>query len=315
MVIDIKSKNFSSSFFISSALFNPSPSISRWVGRIFGDQAVHFGDFDAAVHFVDFDALNIFNGKKVFKEHVGDRIKSNAFKPLCSFDLLGNIVLDNHPMSPFTSEYPMRKVKGAIRFVKPIIGTASLSIEDNTSNKTTIGEIVCYFRWLYSIWSSLPIKTSVPNIGSIFIYCPVFDYHLCKVDDLRYNRHYAKGRLLNGIVKLTSFFSHHNDSVDAIQLSSTFQSNFTFDSTSIPTDRSNTFIARKRKRNTKNLFSKAVCLVIPYTSSVAGKLDVYGAILVEWIRHYSELGFKVMIYDRSKLIVSIRFSCFYEIST
>jgi hypothetical protein len=40
------------------------------------------------------------------------------------------------------------------------------------------------------------------------------------------------------------------------------------------------------------------CLAIPYTSSYSEKAVVNGAMLFEWVRYYSLLGFKVYVYDR-----------------
>jgi hypothetical protein len=42
----------------------------------------------------------------------------------------------------------------------------------------------------------------------------------------------------------------------------------------------------------------AVCLSIPYTSSVPDKIIANSALLAEFIRYYTMLGFKVFVYDR-----------------
>ena len=42
----------------------------------------------------------------------------------------------------------------------------------------------------------------------------------------------------------------------------------------------------------------AVCLSIPYTSTDNVKAGGNGAMLLEWIRYYALLGFKVLVYDR-----------------
>jgi hypothetical protein len=42
----------------------------------------------------------------------------------------------------------------------------------------------------------------------------------------------------------------------------------------------------------------AICLVVPYTSSEAGKRDVNNAMIAEWIRYYQLLGMTIIIYDR-----------------
>jgi hypothetical protein len=41
------------------------------------------------------------------------------------------------------------------------------------------------------------------------------------------------------------------------------------------------------------------CLVLPYRTSIPEKADVNGAMLYEWVRYYSMLGFKIIIYDRN----------------
>lgn len=42
----------------------------------------------------------------------------------------------------------------------------------------------------------------------------------------------------------------------------------------------------------------SVCVSVPYTTSDAVKAEANGALLSEWIRYYSMLGMKVIIYDR-----------------
>jgi hypothetical protein len=41
------------------------------------------------------------------------------------------------------------------------------------------------------------------------------------------------------------------------------------------------------------------CLVLPYRTSIPEKADVNGAILYEWVRYHSMMGFKIIIYDRN----------------
>jgi hypothetical protein len=47
--------------------------------------------------------------------------------------------------------------------------------------------------------------------------------------------------------------------------------------------------------------SFAACLVVPYASSLEDKSQVNKALIYEWVRHYSLLGFLVMVYDRDGL--------------
>jgi hypothetical protein len=41
------------------------------------------------------------------------------------------------------------------------------------------------------------------------------------------------------------------------------------------------------------------CLVLPYRTSIPEKADVNGAMLYEWVRYHSMMGFKIIIYDRN----------------
>jgi hypothetical protein len=41
------------------------------------------------------------------------------------------------------------------------------------------------------------------------------------------------------------------------------------------------------------------CLVLPYMTSIPEKADVNGAMLYEWVRYHSMMGFKIIIYDRN----------------
>lgn len=40
------------------------------------------------------------------------------------------------------------------------------------------------------------------------------------------------------------------------------------------------------------------CLAIPYTSTLSDRASVNGAMIYEWVRYYSLLGFKIYVYDR-----------------
>ena len=43
----------------------------------------------------------------------------------------------------------------------------------------------------------------------------------------------------------------------------------------------------------------SACLVLPYKTSIPEKAAVNGAVLYEWVRYHSLMGFKIIIYDRN----------------
>jgi len=55
-------------------------------------------------------------------------------------------------------------------------------------------------------------------------------------------------------------------------------------------------IAQGHKKNVVN--PVAVCMAVPYTSFDTEKADANGAMMIEAIRYYAKLNFKVIVYDR-----------------
>lgn len=150
------------------------------------------------------------------------------------------------------------------RSEKPSMGKGVLRIGDRRQPDWS-----CYYRAVYENWRPEP-KTG-KNYWTVLIYChpPPSDTY-CK-DMLGY------------------FNSKHTQ---RIPVKVTLQ----LRSTSISAD----FHISEKHSKTKaiNKMDMAVCAVIPYTSSDLDKMEANGAMMFEWIRYYSNLGFKVFIYDR-----------------
>jgi hypothetical protein len=119
----------------------------------------------------------------------------------------------------------------------------------------------CYYR-------SMTESFRVPEYyWSIFFYCPAPDNAVCTG-----HHEMDSDLLLTGHLRM----ERHN---------TTWKSRFPYH------NKTETEMVAKPVKPT-------ACLAIPYKSSMPDKGVVNGAMLYEWVRYYSILGFKVYVYDR-----------------
>ena len=120
----------------------------------------------------------------------------------------------------------------------------------------------CYYRCMTEKWRNS--YTHWP----VFFYCPASSDDICNSSNEMNPTTY-----IDGIISITA-----NES--------SWRANFTV----LPSAVSNVI---KDVKSSK----PAVCLAVPYSSSDRRKKMVSGAMIFEWVRYYSLLGFKVFIYD------------------
>jgi hypothetical protein len=179
----------------------------------------------------------------------------------CSVEMLGFVPLDKH--RPFKEG----------RRDKPIFGSATLQVPSTPKNSNVWN---CFYRAVYEQWR-LETDLSKPNFWAVLFYCPAQDSAKdCPVLDSIFDGSSNQGSVLANVVM-------------PISETATFSTKF-FVRTGIE--------ASSVKRDRAHNNEVGVCLPIPYTSSDKEKQAANDAILSEWIRYYSELDFRIFIYDR-----------------
>ena len=155
-----------------------------------------------------------------------------------------------------------------------IIGNASMIL-----SKSSV-EWSCFYRAQYEYWRMSKY------FWQVFFFCPTPHRSACHKRPKNGRQQKIKGHMI---------LSTH----DKI-----WRSDFSIDSPSSQID---------RQPNT-SFPQKAACLVIPYVSSQPIKAKPNGAMMYEWVRHYSLLGFKVFVYDKDGLNRNAIFSSPYSLS-
>ena len=148
----------------------------------------------------------------------------------------------------------------------PAVGAAWLSLH----NVGYDDRIPCYYRIVYNHKAGIAPRYHkiATNLRTALIFCPKIEEKVCKT-----LLHSTPGNTVSGKIGLVNGVN-----------GDTFLESEIFS------------VATKRDHSMTKA-DKAVCLVVPYSSSNDNRAVANKAILLEWIRHYSMLGFKVIIYD------------------
>ena len=292
---------------LTSIIYNPTSHLSGWVDKIFGSKSIFHIKVSSSdiLDETDLSAEEIIYRSEHFKSRFS--LPHYAIWPSCSFELLGFVKVNE-------SGYFNSKIRREV-----FVGDASLQIK----RKSVLWK--CFYRVVFENWRK-DTKNSEPNFWSVLIYCPAPNIQACR----QLNRKLSDEDIQNnGSPSLKS-----EDGIIAMQVP--FKKNiiwkayfsskpFTIDDGQREDVRDNSLgmhLSPSRKndldshnknlrsipkevsqsgfhwKGEKNILSSAVCLSIPYTSTDIEKATANGAILLEWIRYYAVLGFKVLIYDR-----------------
>jgi hypothetical protein len=270
--INLKS---SSNLTITSILYNPTIQKSSWIDSIFGSRAF-FYDFKKNEQAYDKRSLSMeekSNHTKNFQKHF--KLPEYALKSACSLELLGFAKIFKQGLF-----HPNDKKK-------LLIGDASIVIEDRSIDWR------CFYRPLFENWRRETVLTE-PNFWSLFMFCPAPNQSACdKLNKSLLKMKELKKDLLTNKNLDQGYVSLKTQSINNWSWKAAFKFSF------FPRKK---FLARdladgEKIKGLKKL-NAAVCLSIPYTSSFPFKAAANGAMLLEWIRYYTTLGFKVLIYDR-----------------
>ena len=271
-------------FFISSFQFNPSDSFSPWVQRIIGENALHFNASEFTVHWF-YRKAELRMKMKAFQKRL--QLPTSTFSPSCSIEMLGFILLNTDPESQFywnnNHDYP-------------ITGLGDVKFNDFDSSSETTR---CYYRSLYDIWRPAATLETAPNYQTVYIFCPIFKADVCRF--LTQSVYSGKSTIHGEFRLYTSTITdtdskllitnfHVKPPHHQLHTSQLFRQVVK----SLNTDASSS----KKKVNTDIPLKKGVCLVLPYRSSILKRQMVNSAFLAEFVRYYSNVGFKVFVYDR-----------------
>jgi len=301
-----------SSVSITSITYNPSPQQSEWVRRIFGEEAIFHNRSMPSKSPLSLSPEEKLERLHLFRKHF--RLPLHAMNPSCSFEMLGYVVADVGEPITFASHH-----------IHPAIGEATLHFGELRNESW-----ICYYRAMYDN-NFMKLKMKPYHHWPVFLFCPapVFEYSCRKMLEI-YKQHYTGKWKTMGIHDLlgikpssirfgfanydvtpphTNMDTYSEQRQDPHELVTDTNENAHFDTILMPaTLEINIEAARwevdltldlfNTQRKPKNTEEMAVCTTIPYLSSSDEKVEVNSVMIFEFIRHYSNLGFKVMIYDR-----------------
>jgi hypothetical protein len=265
--INLKS---SSDLTISSILYNPTSIKSTWIDSTFGSKAM-FYEFGKNEQVWDKKSLSVeeknnrtrnFRAQFILPEY--------AVNSVCSIEVLGIAKISKYGLFS-----PSNRVHS-------FVGEASIVIKDRSI------EWRCFYRPLFENWRP-DLVYSEPNFWSVFMFCPAPDAEKCE----KLNESLLKMKKMKKDLLTTGYVSFRDKSLKALGWKSAFEFNFVPRKRFLSIDSSD-----GQKIEALKKLNAAVCLSIPYTSSYSTKESANGAMLLEFIRYYATLGFKVLIYDR-----------------
>lgn len=297
---------------ITSIVYNPSAQQSKWIRRVFGEEAIFHNRSTPSKSVLSLSPEEKIERLELFRNHF--RLPPQSVNPSCSFEMLGYVVADVGEPLTFASLQ-----------LRPAIGTANLRIGKN-ENVTW----VCYYRAMYDN-NFMKIKMKPYHHWPVFIYCPApfFERSCRNLVDL-YRQHYTGPWKTLGVhdllgvkpssvrLGLANFDvtpphmnydtfskqrqdpnefvsdSNKNKPEETILMPSLLEMELESVRWEVPLQ-IDLFNMQRKPKNSKGM---AVCVAIPYLSSSNDKIEINSVMMFEFIRHYSNLGFKVMIYDR-----------------
>ena len=283
-----------SQFTVSSVSYNPSHGASDWVDRMFGSKAVfyqkHLEHYDLGDR--PLTDAEIDDRSEIFWKHF--QLPAYALWPACSVDALGYVFESED--GDFTPD--LRNT--------PFVGKAMLKIGKRSLNWR------CFYRPVYENWRE-ERRYSGPNYWAVLLYCPAPNQSACnrleesiisEKEEYEISDHPTSesGSIEistpHGNIWQASFRSRPFVTKDELYTSHNLTESTPNKGRASGTEDISILSRPEKLKSKPRTVPPAVCLSIPYTSTDTGKMAANGAILLEWIRYYALLGFKVIIYDR-----------------
>lgn len=192
--------------------------------------------------------------------------------PACSIEILGNLRLDvQNPILRGNKERA------------PMLGRGMLTHGQHGQHRWK-----CFWRVVFGHFENIELDLG-PTFSSVVFYCPApfasFQKYACG----NLTNSYGESPVNNYELSMYIVEPHTRRKVEWVNK---FTAWTRFEDIFSPPP---AYLLSNSNRNNPRL---AMCLSIPYTSSDPEKTIGNGALLVEFIRYYSTLGFKVFVYDR-----------------
>jgi hypothetical protein len=286
---------------ITSVLYNPTSHVSDWVDKIFGSKAIINKKNDYGYNL----GPRPLTDSEIVDRYI--RFKRNfalphyALWPACSLEFLG-----------FVANSEDGQFSPSIRY-GAFVGNATVVIKERSIDWR------CFYRPVYENWREEK-NYSKPNYWGVIFFCPSPNSTECSnleqsmLNTSDFEAPYRHSLNESGIVSLTTpagdewrtgFLSRPFISKD--ERYTTFDQSYNTQNNGQPHNVSGYVMAKAKSAH-------AVCLSIPYTSTDTAKASANGAILLEWIRYYSSIGFKVLVYDRDGANYQHIFNSSYGVS-
>lgn len=247
---------------VTSLQYNPFNSPSDWVDNLLGSRAHFIPDRHLVPYPSKYDEIRKLNMTPSISE----------LNPECSFEILGYVRLDvQNPILRHNKE------------LAPILGRARLIHRTERMHRWK-----CYWRVIFGHFEDMDYDLG-DTFTSVVFFCPV-------------PAHKQQKQMCDSLMKYYEF-----SAVNTYEIRMTIQD----PNTKKQVEWVNRFRAWTRfedkvgpppedilNENHQVNPQLAMCLSIPYTSSKPEKTIGNGALLAEFIRYYTTLGFKVFVYDR-----------------
>jgi hypothetical protein len=275
-----------SSLSITSLRYNPSHITSEWVRKLLGDKAIFW---TAEENDNDADQLDLktLQTDKLFTA-VQDKLTTKQRAAIahskCSVELLGFALLDED--KPFLV---VNKNK------KPSLGHATLTFHSSSSSNADHDiSLDCVYRGVYDNWRNSEIPNNKPHFWPVMFFCPSSLHSSGSGIETRTEEQQREDHTCNSILHIHELISEPVVNATVIMQLKRLVWVSRFQTTQNPHLRGQTSTTTKLEH-----MQPAICTALPYSSTTKEKELAVGAILFEWVRYYSLLGFKVIIYDRN----------------
>lgn len=290
---------------IASSTYNPSSHTSKWISRLFGDEAIFHNRTYSGRAGAPLTPQEKRDRSKLFAEHF--RLPPEALLPSCSFEFLTYALVDyDHPLSHY------------YMYTAPSVGLASLTFDALPRSKdfAHAEKWACYYRGMYEFTVKRLMVLPLTH-WPVFVYCPAPRYdHSCLNLLSRYQERLKTASLASPVSYTPQGTRQLNPrrAVLPVRLKlemvhSSFETAFNLDINNIARRSfqqhsapplytpyqplAPAVEAQRRKKDTR-----AVCVVIPYTAKLGERQSVNNAMAFDFVRYYNRLGFHVAIYDR-----------------
>jgi hypothetical protein len=247
-------------------------------------------------------AFKTLNSKRKGPDYA-DILNSDR-RPRCSMQMLGyiNTSMITEAMDRSQPIVGISKVRFQVLNSDTKRNTARDGSTESENSKFSVVEWQCMYRALHENWR-LESKYAAPHFRATVYYCFSSKHGMESESFYNERRQDVSCTELQQVTRRQSNPSPESVPVVVSLPSRVFGPGAPFTEGSAPSPKlqwTDVFHINLPENGIKDRYrkSKALCLVLPYTSSSGPKQDVNDAILSEFMRYYQLLDFKIFVYDR-----------------